>query len=936
MASVLGEHLYGNSADQPEGGMLIGGNLIGFPGIVDTDLDGSGAYTGANGAAFTLVSDGGSGSIFTVTALPNAAQTITFTNASGDAFWDINSSFSDDWNDGIGAVDFFDGDHVTFDDTAGGLPGTLSISFDEQNGVILPGSITVSNSAGNDYEFTGQLYGNAPLTKTGEGTLRFAAPDANMPYGGAMTLNGGVVELANESAALRNTSATVNSGASFRVLGTTTGQDLRNPALTLAGGTLDIEDRSFFYNTITLAAGTTSTINTDEELITWAGPPTAFGGSGNLIKTGADFLAVTGRDATYTGTTTIEDGEYRIQSDNTAASSGWTINGGFLNLQNDSGAPIENLIGAPPVTINGGELQAIDNTETIGTLAMDSTSATTALAIANHGDGTTPALLTVDTLDLTGTSNFVSFDITPGAGTYDILNATTVNGTLGTNLLVAGVPPSSQTWGFTGGVVSVTIAYTPNTITYTNLSGNATWTLNGDTDWTDGSAIGYFDTDHVTFDDSATGLPGTLTVDIPAAVTPSSVTFSNTTGNNYAFTGSSIAGPGGLTKNGAGAVTLSQPNTFTGPTIVNAGTLVLDHDNPTLSDDSAVTVNSGAVLQVNKTNAIFRTDLADAGITVDGGTLEFTETGAVGSNTHGHLPSLTLRDGALITATSGGGFSSVNTDFDGDVTVEGTSPSTIGPFNLGFRFNNFSPEFNVADVTGDGAIDLFVDGRIRGNSGFTKTGAGTMYIAANPFNDTDYTTTTVTSGCLLIEDLSAIPADLTQVSVGAGACFGGIAGGSNLSEADLLALASDVVWDAGGDARLVIDTDGQTVDVTAAIAGNFKIIATGDGTLNLNGGATVNDIIIEGTTTVNLPSGATTIAIESIVTTPDGANTDVTLTFDADGEVDIYGTDNLTSWTKLNVSPVAGGDDATYTVEDLADPRQFFVIVSAGEVFPAP
>mgnify|MGYP000117898772 CR=1 FL=1 len=936
--AVLAEHLYANSADQPEGGVLIGGQLAGNAGMTAGDLDGSGNFTNANGVGFNLVTDGASGSILTVTTLPSAGDALTYTNASG--YWDRN--FGTDWDNGLTDVVFFEGDIVTFDDSATGFPGTINVLIDGNvGGPVQPGEIIVNNSVGNDYVFdmvtqASELFGNAPLTKSGDGTLTFAALDGDTPYGGEITINGGVVELANQTGALRNAAVTVNPGTTFRVLNTSTGQEFRNPDLTLAGGTLDIEDRSFYYNAITLAPGTTSTINTDEELFTWAGPTdTELTGSGNLVKTGSDFFRLSGRSVNYTGTTSILEGDYIINANRTAESSAWMIEGGSLELIDDSGAPIENLIGAPPVSLTGGTFTLVSNTETIGDLSMDSTSDVTTLEI----DPATTNL-TVANLDLTGTLNTAVFNpaITT-SGTYNVLTYTgTLTGTLGTNLVLPQYRDSQVTWNDVGGVVTVTLDLSAPglDLTYTGVSGTNVWDTGLTADWDDsGSPEQFFLGDNVTFDDSAdASFSGTL--ELVGSPVPTSVTFNNSVAQGYTLTGGGIAGTTGLTKTNDGTVVLQNLNTYTGDTIVSGGTLILDGGTETLGDLTEVTISNGAVLQLNRTNAITRINLADAGITVDGSTLEFTETGAVGTNTHAHLPTLTLRDGALVTATSGGGFANVNADFDGDVIVEGTTPSTIGPFNLGFRFSTYGPTFDVADVTSDSAVDLTVDSRISGSQGFTKTGVGTMFIAANPLNDTDYTTTTVNEGCLLVEDLSAIPADLTQVSVGAGACFGGAAGASNLTDVDLESIAANVAWDAGGDARLLIDTAGGTVTVAADLAGNFKIVAAGGGTLDLTGTLAVHDIIaIDGTTVNTGSAAATVISIESIVTTPDGANTDVTLTFDADGEVDIYGTDDFSSWTKLNVSPVAGGDDATYTVEDLADTKQFFVIVSAGEVFPA-
>lgn len=917
VANVLAEHLYGISSGSQTDGITIGGRPVGFTGMTTAALGAGGSYTDPkSGAAFTLVSDGATGSILTVTALPSvAADSLIYTNASTQAKWDVNGLT--DW-DKSGTPDLFlAGDTVTFNETGlGGSPGLLGVALDATNGGVMPGALNVAIPDGYNYDFNGELYGDGSLTKTGAGTLRFGPPDNNMPFGGSIAIDSGVIELATHSAALRNSRLTVNTGGTFRLLANATTQDFVNPDITLNGGTLDIEDRSFFYKSIILPTGTTSTINVDfltafDGLFTWAGPTNAFGGGqgGNLIKTGLGPIELNGRNATYTGSTTIQEGSFIVNAGRTAASSAWILEGsGTLLLRADTAAPIANLAPTTGVTLSGGTFDLRGNTESIENLTGGS--GTLLLNAASN-------LTVTGVLDLTNGPTSVVIDGLTGTGSATVMNVASINGPL-TNLTTT---LRNGVFSYDGGILSVSSA--PGTVTWSG-SNSGEWDL-ATQNWLNGAAAdNYFAGDTVIFTDAGSN----KTINIPALVSPGGVTVTNSDdpANDYLFGGNSISGNGGFTKNGDGFVTLQNLNTFTGPTVVNGGTLFLSGGSATLANASQLTINTGATVDMTTTNAIFRTVLTDAPVIIDGGTL--TQSAGV----HAHIANLTLQNGATWSSTSSGSFAGVNADLDGNVTVGGTLPSTIGPFTSGIRFAVLSPSFTVADVTSDAAVDLTVSASLRGTFGLTKTGPGTMFLSGNT---NDYGgNTVVSSGTLLIEDLLALPNDLTKVSVAAGAGFGGTVGPANLTEADIAALAAAVVWDAGGDARFVLDTKGQTVTLNSNIAGNFKILAIGGGTLNLTGTLAVNDILTEGGTTVNTGGGAATTIVIGSITTEAGTTPGTkkaTITFTADGAVDIYASDDLATWG----TPIATGVTASPFVQDnLTATRRFYVVVSAGQAYP--
>jgi autotransporter-associated beta strand protein len=115
--------------------------------------------------------------------------------------------------------------------------------------------------------------------------------------------------------------------------------------------------------------------------------------------------------------------------------------------------------------------------------------------------------------------------------------------------------------------------------------------------WLNGSAASiYTDGSIVTFPDGAT----TSTVVIGAMVNPISITFTNAT-TAYTITGSPISNATSLVKNGAGTVTLSSANAYTGGTTINAGIVSLTSTSASTAFTSApgtgtVTLGGGELL----------------------------------------------------------------------------------------------------------------------------------------------------------------------------------------------------------------------------------------------------------------------------------------------------------------------------------------------------
>src|SRR5205085_782849 len=130
-------------------------------------------------------------------------------------------------------------------------------------------------------------------------------------------------------------------------------------------------------------------------------------------------------------------------------------------------------------------------------------------------------------------------------------------------------------------------------------------------------------------------------------------------GTNLTFTGTSAATTGGLTKIGAGTLTLASGNGHTGTTTVNAGTLAYGGSN--VLSTGAVTVDGAtAILAMgaNRTDSVGTVTLANGGSITGSGTSTLTSTG-----------SFALQDGSVTAILAGGAGVAVNKTTGGTVTL---------------------------------------------------------------------------------------------------------------------------------------------------------------------------------------------------------------------------------------------------------------------------
>ena len=368
------------------------------------------------------------------------------------------------------------------------------------------------------------------------------------------------------------------------------------------------------------------------------------------------------------------------------------------------------------------------------------------------------------TVGTTTNTTFINTGLTAGTNYFYVVIAT---GTGGNSLSLH--EASAMPYGGSGPAATVWSGAVNGTWDTTT----ANWTISG-------AAAMYADGVVVQFDDTVLGNP---TVNVSAVRTPSAIVVNNTS-YDYLFAGSALAGTGSLTKSGAGMLTLTAANTFTGNITINNGTLIAATNVAPTSGASgplgtcnsasrAITINAPGVLDLKINNVMGQSGPTKnpnpSAVVINGGTMQVEKV----SNLIG---ALTLNGGTLIAnATSaslnykpsaGYEYAYLSYQLGSNVTVTGTSPSlitnsqadfTTAQDGLSLQNGTVPTVLNVADVTGDAGVDLTIAAAIgdvnadysstKVSSILVKSGPGTLLLSGLNFYDGG---TIVSAGTLVV------------------------------------------------------------------------------------------------------------------------------------------------------------------------------------------
>ena len=438
----------------------------------------------------------------------------------------------------------------------------------------------------------------------------------------------------------------------------------------------------------------------------------------------------------------------------------------------------------------------------------------------------------------------------------------------------------------------------------------------------------------------------------------SSSTFQVDASQTFTVTGAIAGtGAGALNKTGAGTMVLGASNTYTGGTVVSAGTLQLN-GNDRLSNSGTLTISGGTFDLQTFTDTV-------AGVTLSSGSIIGTGTGALTGSSYalqsGSVSAILAGTGALTKSTSGTVTLSGANTYTGGTSISGgilavTSSGALGSSGT-ISFNGGTLQFSSANTTDyssrfstalNQAYSFDTNGQnvtlttaLTSSGGtLTKLGSGILTLGSNDTNANTFNGLTTISGGEL---------DLNK-QAGTNA----IAGDGNTSTADLTVAGGTLKWlgsnQIANSATVTMSSGtvnlngfNETLYAFTNSGGTFTtgtghLIGTGatttwsGGTNTVNDGGMVEDghIVITGGT--NTVQGGTTGGILQLDSGGTGLEmTGSTLTLNSDnsvaGSLVLQGdvTSHASSTTSQIVSGLSNtnagsidlsGGTRTFTVED--------------------
>ena len=782
------------------------------------------------------------------------------------------------------------------------IGGTLGVTGGNWNGAGSVTGLVTSSSGTFTIDAGANLTANGGLSVNG-GSI--ASGNSASTITGSMIYTSAANSTFNGVIAGNAKTVTMNSAGATLILG---GVNTYTGATTITAGTLQVNGSLDAGSAVGVGTGatlsgsgtvngtsdvTSGTINGTGLILTGL---TTFNGTGNILSGSetatAGVTLAAGAAVTQSGTltgnlNTTNTGTFTANgavTGNATVAAGGTLAG--------SGS-IGGTTGVTSGTINGTGLilTGVTTFNSSGNVLSGTVTSTNGVTLASAAElalnGALTGNLTVGAGTLTGAGGSISGNASLNGG---IINLT--SGTVGT---------LSVTGGNWNGAGSVTGLATSSSGIFTVGSG-ANLTANGGLSVTGGSiastdatstitgSVNYTSASNSTFSGVIAGSGKTLTLNHAAATlildgantytgattitagtlqlgsggTTGTLSSSSVITNNGTFeinrsnavvqgtdfNGAGISGTGGITQAGTGTTTLNATNTYTGATLVSAGTLQLGSTGA-LGDagahTSGVTVNNGAALDLNGVTATANTvglnlngtSTATAGALTNSngtaatwaGTVTLQSASSIGSNSGDIVLSGDITGGFGLTkvgsdkltltgATNGSTTTTINAG-----TLEIGNGGTSGALGSGLVVNNGNLTINRSDAFTIGATNA-----ISGTGSFTQAGDGTTtFTGANSYSGA----TTINAGTL-------------EIATG-----GSLDGTSSVTLNNgrlLISTSTDNVVNSGTPAAFTVGAGGGTLSLADALSGNTQTFGalTVGGAFNVNfGTGNTNSVVFD-------------------------------------------------------------------------------------------
>jgi autotransporter-associated beta strand protein len=637
--------------------------------------------------------------------------------------------------------------------TIGSSGGTINVSgkqyvFNTQNTLLGTGALTIVGGAGtlaDGSSFLGNVALNVANTYSGAitlqsgGSLEFnnnaaissAAPitinsngelivDTNINVANALTVNGGELTFNNGNNGVFSGAITLNgTGATVRLAdfyqttarsGTITGNISGTGGLTMSNfaSTLTLTGANTYTGNTVIGTGVTL-VNVAPTARTYSG---VISGAGAFTKSGPGALTLTGTN-TYTGTTTVANGTLNV-GDGTSgalASTALTFNGAGGTVNFNEAAGSSQSMGALTFSAGENKVQSTYGGSGTSTVTFSNVVARTAGATANfvsssgtNGSsnkivftqvaGATPSTGTLlDKGYFFNGSNYAAYDTGGFVRAFGLGDTGYVTAT-GSNTIAS---TSTNNVVLTGNVDTQASAGI-NTL---NLGANTLALASGAAFTTNGILVSGNNASSISGGTSLSSTTASSDLVIRTDLSTDNLTISTPIINNTSTA---------LTKSGAGTLTLTGANTYTGATTIDAGKLSLT-GTATLAA-TAITVNAGSTLEFAGTTNSFAGQL-----TVNGGNVNIlsgTVTDGLNANNNVLIggantqANMSISSGATFTNNATTAFIKIgaSTNSLGIVNNAGTMTATINGGNLGAAQGAIGVLYNTGTFSQTGSVNL--------------------------------------------------------------------------------------------------------------------------------------------------------------------------------------------------------------------------------------